>query len=191
LILECGVAPGSQPEMIMSQRHDATLWHPTMPHLIRNLLAEFAVRDVAPLEPIGTDPISRMVFHAKRRLPTVVIISGKSGEGKTSATEALRAAATQCVSIDAWFHKVKISKFHHDPVSQLIRDYKNPHGLSQLYVDIDEAGLTDTFATLLTTGIGANDRTAIIEGALTSKQIEAIAKVLKGRALVWSMERAE
>jgi hypothetical protein len=102
----------------------------------------------------------------------------------------LRTAATQSISVDLWFHTVKVSKVHHDPVAQLVRDYQNPHGLSELYLDIDRAGLTDGFAKLLTTGIGANDRVAIIDGALTDKQVEAIAKTMKGRALVWSMQRA-
>lgn len=189
LILECGVAPGPSREMVMSQRHDATLWYPTEAHLQENLLEDFSFRLVSNAEHVGTDPIPRRVYHVRKRIPTVIVIRGKSGDGKSSAAQSLRRSAEQLISVDLWFYRVMSSRFHHDDVSKYIRDNIDATALTALYCGIDSAGLTEPFVRLLTKGIGASDRVVVIEGALTDLQVEAITNALDGHARVWELER--
>jgi hypothetical protein len=121
-------------------------------------------------------------------LPVVVLVRGASGDGKSTVAESIRNSATQLISLDLWFYRVRASQYHHDALSQYVRDYTNEAGLMALYYGIDVAGLTDEFAKLLTKGIGPSDRLVVIEGALTGNQAKAITKALEGRARVWQAE---
>lgn len=188
LVLECGIAAATSREMVMHQRSDGTLWYPTERHLFENLLEDFTCRRVAIPEAPAGDAIPRTVFHCARRLPSVLLVRGSSGSGKSSTAQTLVQSATQTISLDVWIYRMRTAQFHHTALQRFVKDYDVSMGLAHLYEDIDLMGHTEEFAKLLSSGIGNTDRLVVIEGALSKRQVEAITKALDGRARVWELD---
>lgn len=190
-ILECGVQMSPRKEMVYSMRHDGGLWYPTLP-LIEDMLSKagFSYRMVSGAELVGTDPIPRVVFHCKRKVPSVMMITGTSGDGKTGLAGQLYDAATKVISLDHFISRIAQSKWAHQPVEKFITETLDPASLGGTYDGIDEHGHTEAYIHLLCKGIAANDELVVVEGYMTDKQRELMVEKLKTRARVWNVERA-
>lgn len=184
-ILECGVVQVGSKEMVLVQRHDGSLWYPSKRFLEEHLLEDFAFRQVAPVEIIGTDPVPRAVYHCARRKPTVFVFRGVSGSGKSAAAQALYDSATKVIGLDMFVHRIMVAKHHHSKLEKYVLENKRATGLTELYVGIDDAGLTADYAKLLAQAVAATDRVVIIEGYFTDRQVDALREALRGRAKVW------
>lgn len=189
LVLECGIALGNTKEMVMTARPNDTLWYPTMRHLVENLLADFATRQVAWPEKTPGDPLPRIVLHAQRRLPTVLVFRGAGHYGKSASAAAVAASATQLISLDNWVATAKRAPHHQNEVQQFIRDKADPGKLDSFYEAIDAAGLTEEYATLLAKSVSESDRLVVFEGAMTDAQLAALTRMLSDKALVWDADR--
>jgi SAM-dependent methyltransferase len=191
LILECGVQIAPRKEMVYSLRHDGGLWYPTLP-LIENMLtkAGFSFRMVSHAELVGTDPIPRVVFHCTRRLPTVMLVGGTTGTGKSDLASQLYSSATKVISLDHFISRIWQAKWQHTPLEKFIKETINPASLGQTYDGIDANDLTDAYVTLLSKGIAATDEMVVIEGYMTDRQRDQLIAKVKSRARVWVVDRA-
>ena len=93
LILECGVSDGDSwltHAWRSTERIDGVFSYPTFSLLRDHLLERFAVRYIGPSvsPPLGDGP-ARHVFHCKAMRPTVILLTGESGSGKTSLADRL------------------------------------------------------------------------------------------------------
>lgn len=189
VILECGVEPGLTREMVRVNRHSDAQWYPTEEFLTEELLRPFAARRVAWPETTEGDPIPRSVYHCQRRLPVVMLMRGQSHQGKSVITQNLKASATKLILLDLFLYRIRVSKFHATALDQYVRDNYAADNLTALYEGIDAAGLTDEFAACLAEGVAPSDRTVLMDGAMTDAQGEALAKALRGKAIIWDAAR--
>ena len=188
-ILECGVAPGSDPEMVMVQRHNDTRWYPTAAFLTGHLLKEFSFRQVSGWKVVPGDPIPRFVYHCRNQTPTVLLCRGASGHGKTSFARSFGANATKVISLDYFVYRISEAKYQHDALQTYIKQHFQNDDLSSLYNGIDEVGLTEEYIHHLVSGIAPSDGTVIIEGYMTDNQANVLVQELRGRAFVWDARR--
>jgi len=188
-MLECGVAPGSDPEMVMVQRHNDTRWYPTATFLTGHLLKEFSFRQVSGWKAVPGDPIPRFVYHCRHRTPTVLLCRGASGHGKTSFARSFGTNATKVISLDYFIYRISVAKYQHDAVQIYIREHFRNDDLSSLYEGIDEVGLTEQYIRHLVSGIALSDGSVIIEGYMTDNQANVFVRELQGRAFVWEAQR--
>jgi protein-L-isoaspartate O-methyltransferase len=93
LILECGVAPGTEARWVSVERVDDVVRHPTYPMLLRSLNQASVRRLGVSVEQPG-DPVPRQVFHVRRLRPIVFLVSGASGSGKTTLLETMNRTAS-------------------------------------------------------------------------------------------------
>lgn len=190
-ILECGVLGAPRKEMVYSLRHDGGLWYPTMP-LVEDMLdrAGLSYRLVSQAELVGTDPIPRVVFHCTPRQPTVMLLTGASGSGKSDLAAQLYSNATKVISLDHFIARIWKSKWAHTPLEKFITEATDPDSLGGTYDGIDAEGLTDAYVTLLAKGVAASDELVVIEGYMTDAQRAALLEKLSPRARVWVGGRA-
>lgn len=191
-ILECGVQIAPRKEMLYSLRHDGGLWYPTLP-LIEEMLtrAGFSYRLVSQAELVGTDPIPRVVFHCTRRVPTVMLVVGQSGTGKSHLASQLYPVATKVISLDHFISRIRSAKWQHTPLEKFIKDVSDPNSLGGTYDGIDTEGLTDAYTTLLCKGVAATDGLVVIEGYMTDAQRTQMVDKLSTRARVWVVDQAD
>lgn len=188
LILECGVYQTSGKEMLYTVRHDGGLWYPSIQFLETSLSdAGLTHRIVSHAETTGADPVPRVVFHCSLRLPTVMLVRGVTKIGKSNLAALLRNDATKIVALDYFIARIGRAKWQHNDLQKLIHRLLDGRDLRATYLGIDEAGLTDTYASLLAKGIAATDRLVVIEGFMTDAQAERLTFHLKGRAVVWDV----
>lgn len=189
-ILECGVHQSARKEMLYSLRHDGGLWYPTLP-LIQDMLtrAGFSYRLVSQAELVGTDPIPRVVFHCRRRIPTVMVLTGQSSAGKSDLASQLYPVATKVISLDHFVARIWNAKWQHTPLEKFIKENLDPNSLGGTYDGIDANDLTDAYITLLCKGVAATDELVVIEGYMTELQRDLLVARLSSRARVWLASR--
>ncbi|WP_171237097.1 bifunctional 2-polyprenyl-6-hydroxyphenol methylase/3-demethylubiquinol 3-O-methyltransferase UbiG [Ruegeria sp. HKCCA6837] len=185
-ILECGVKEVPRKEMVYSLRHDGGNWYPTLP-LIEEMLgkAGFSYRMVSHAELVGTDPIPRVVFHCKRRIPSVIIVSGQTQVGKSDLAGLLYPAAKKVISLDHFISRIAVSECVHTPLEKFIKESTDPNSLGPTYDGIDANGLTEAYISLLSKGVAESDDLVVIEGYMTEKQIQLLEAKLSNKAFVW------
>jgi SAM-dependent methyltransferase len=191
LVLECGVLSFPQKQMVYVVRHDGALWYPTGPFLESALLrAGFTFRKVSDEEITGLDPVPRVVYHCRKLWPTVMLISGASGAGKSSLAHITQSVATKRVSLDLFLYRVNKAAWAHTEFQKFVKTTYDHHNLKHLYDGIDAFGFTEEYATLVSWSVAATDELVVIEGYMTAAQTVALEKALSGRARVWTVDRA-
>lgn len=189
-VLECGVVQSPRKEMVYSVRHDGGLWYPTQ-LLLENFLEEagFAFRVVSHPELVGTDPVPRSVFHIRRRVPSVILVTGESQKGKSNIAQMLSASATKIVELDYFVSRISSAKWAVTPLQKFIKENLDPTNLKKLYDLIDSSGFTEDYAALLAKNVAQSDQIVIFDGYITSLQIKTLQNALSKRARVWELAR--
>lgn len=186
LILECGVHQVPGKEMIYSIRHDGGLWYPSVPFIEEAFSdAGLTYRMVSHAELVGTDPVPRVVYHCTKRIPTVMLISGAPGSGKTNLSHLMKENATKQISLDHFVARIAYAKWHHNDLQKSIARNVDKGNLGKIYHGIDQDGLTNDYISLLAKAVAATDKLVVIEGYMTEIQVETLINQLKGRAKVW------
>lgn len=185
LILECGAVYSDEREMILVQRHDGTQIYPSIRLLKEHLLDDFAWRHVAPGELVGSDPVPRHVFHCTPRRPTILVLRGASGHGKTVMASSLKTSATKVISLDMFMYRVSSAKHHHSAFEKHIKAHHTGNNLSELYDSIDAAGLTIEYAKALARMIAPSDYVVVIDGYMTDTQFAQLERVTGHTVRMW------
>lgn len=191
-VLECGMLlhPGKAMRYVV--RHDGGLWYPTKDFIERTLRdAGLSFRLVSEAEQVGTDPVPRVVYHCKPRVPFVLLITGETKAGKSALTASLFSACTKVIALDHFVSTIAWGKWQHTPLEQLLRQTVDLNDLGRLFRGIDEAGLTDAYATLLAKAVASTDEIVVFEGFMTDLQQELLTQKLSSRARVWNVSRAK
>jgi SAM-dependent methyltransferase len=192
LVLECGAFDQPQKEMIRVNRQPDTRWYPTVPYLLDELLAAYAVRRMSQPQTTPGDPVPRYVFHCRRPRPTVLLVRGGPGSGKTSLAKLVAPGASKTISLDWFIGRIGGSNFPHSELDQLIKQlFEASNGLGPVYRGIDEAGMTREWAALIAETVLSDDRLVVIEGAMTDAQADALEARLGSSASVWDARRPD
>lgn len=185
-ILECGVHFATTKEMIYVVRHDGGLWYPTQRFIEEGLRkAGLTFRMVSQAELVGTDPVPRVVYHCSRSLPTVLLVVGSTKRGKSTLAGLIGSAATKVISLDHLVARIGAAKWAFTPLEEFIKKNIDSSDLGKVYRGIDEAGLTEAYAKLLSRAVAASDSLVVFEGFLTDAQLAGLKKLLEPRARVW------
>lgn len=189
-VVECGVLNTPGREMMPVPRIADSRWYPTLEYLESRILAGFSVRQVAQPEIANGDYVPRSVFHCRKSRPTVILIRGNSGDGKTTMASRLRGSTSKVVALDMLVSRLGVSKHPHGALEEFLIAHYNPRDLGSLYNAIDTAGLTVDYAKLLACAVAATDDLVVFEGFMSDAQSAALTQALEARALVWDMRRA-
>ena len=190
-ILECGTVVSSEKEMVYSMRNDGGHWFPTnalLEEMFRRAGLKF--RTVSNAEHVGVDPVPRTVFHCSKARPSVMLIVGRSGDGKTNLARDIFQSASKVVSLDMFVSRIAASKFSGTQLEEFIKSTIDRNDLKKLYEAIDANSLTDTYVKQIAKGVAASDQVVAIEGYMTDKQVEALSAELSKRANVWVVRKA-
>jgi hypothetical protein len=83
-----------------------------------------------------------------------------------------------------------MGQFHHGDFQNFIKAKFNASDLTSLYEGIDDAGLTNEYVQLLACAVASSDVAVIVDGYMTDRQVDALTRELKGRALIWDARRS-
>jgi SAM-dependent methyltransferase len=109
LVLECGVfVEGSTRAWRTVKRWDGIKRYPTMELLMKDLLADYAVRPIGPSVDQAGDPVPRYVFHCTPHAPVAMIIAAPSLSGKTNLSFQLEGQGIPTYSTDAMLKKLVV-----------------------------------------------------------------------------------
>lgn len=189
LILECGIHPANadQPIPVVRPAGD-TPFYQTETSIAR-LLDGFAYRQVEPGEQTPGDPIPRRVFHCRKRLPTVLLVSGRSESGKSHLARRL---GGEVVSLDRLVPSLMYGETHVTPLQKYAKTYRERaevEGLEAFLDGIDAAGLTEEYTRLIARCVQPSHDILIIEGYMTEAQTKSLGELLRDRAIVWHTTR--
>jgi SAM-dependent methyltransferase len=167
LILECGVLEEyTSKQTHLLDRHDGLFVYPSWRTLLEDQLSSYAVRDMGRSVQQAGDPMPRFVFHCRRKKPTVIIIVGQPGAGKTGLAREFAAKNIPTISLDAHYtmlasrdNKAPFSKswqyfnsvFRHTGIDDVLR---------KVVADGKEAMINDLIIPLINPGEGLT----IVEG---------------------------
>jgi SAM-dependent methyltransferase len=189
LILECGAVSSQVKEMVPVQRHDGTHIYPSLQLVEDYFLEDFAWRQVAAPETVGSDPVPRYVFHCTPRKAMIMVFRGKSGAGKSVASAMFSSTATKKISLDLFVFRIAAAQFQHSEFEQFVRRNHNGSNLTELYESIDANGLTSSYIALLTRTIASSDRLVIIDGYMTDIQLDELSRLTGSYARIWDAGR--
>jgi SAM-dependent methyltransferase len=189
LVLECGVMMVPGRSFVPVPRIADTRWYPSRDFLVDEILANFSVRQVAEPEIAEGDFVPRVVFHCRQSLPTVILLRGQTGEGKTSLVERLRPSATKVIELDVLVSRMGENPYPHNALEKFMVSNYDPTDLTRIYHGIDESDFARQYADWLSSSVAATDQVVIFEGFISDKQCALIEQSLRQKALVWDMKR--
>lgn len=194
LILECGALTSPDNVWRSVTRWDGkALRYPTISLLKEELLSQYAVRLVGSSVNQTGDPVERHVFHCKKLKPTVLLICGKSEQGKTCLLTNLKKKGIASFSVDQFLMDVHNGHFASE--SMICQDIRKNCRISHinLYSQrlIDE-NLVDAFLSEFFSQIPFEGNTVAIEGYTIGIPVileRAYTFLEEMGCLVWKVER--
>jgi len=156
LILECGVVvEGGVRAWRTIQRWDGVRRYPTRDLLVRDLLADFAVRPVGRSVDQAGDPIPRYVFHCTPYASIAMIVGARTLSGKSSLAFQLETRGVPTYSTDATIARLVM---HADqgwrPLAQALRKRFPPNrapNMAQVAIFIVENKLEEALCEIIAT----------------------------------------
>ncbi len=189
LILECGVFPADdiQFSIPMPRPYDVPLY-PTQLALAK-MLAGWTMREVAPSETTPGDQVPRRVIHCRPSTTTVLMITGKSGFGKSTLTSKIGRDATKIISLDRLVTAIAEGQVHVRPFEKFVKEKFEAWNLEPFYEAIDIDGYTDDYISLLMRLISPSDDLVIIEGYMTDQQKLLFKKRMGHVTRIWEASK--
>lgn len=134
-VLECGVVTDwVQPAWIETQRCDCAPKEPTLALLRDHIQQDFAVRHVGPSVAAPGDCVARHVFHCHAFEPTVFVVRGRTGTGKTVLSTELANHGLPVVDVDlVMFSIASDATGHTGGVFDLVKERTQGHLVASLY----------------------------------------------------------
>lgn len=192
-ILEAGAVPKITKDKlwIPVDRGQDTRLYPTLPLLIEDLLANFAVRIVGRSVNQSGDPVPRFVFHCRKFERVALVAPGPSGIGKTTLAIEFSRKAIERFSTDAVLEEMlQNNLITPNRVINFIRKNFVCSSINVLIKTLTDNGMADEFANLLFTMMPKESRMIFIEGfALNPPEIyEPFCRLLKmNKFRVWKV----
>lgn len=190
LILECGVAAGSG-NYIETKRAIDSVLHPTRNFLINTLLKKYSVRDWGNSVKQTGDPVNRKIFHCKKYKPMVMVISGRSGDGKTMLAREFGINNIPTISSDDVICKLSIAN-NEDRLHRFLRENLNFERIDLCYEALVKNGLYSDFVEEIIKILPIDKRLIALEGYafyLEEFQKQASKRLNEQGYFVWLSKR--
>lgn len=166
LILECGVIPKhGEKRWHVIERGDGVFKYPTFSLLVEDILGSYAVRDMGPSVPQSGDPVPRLVFHCRKFVPTVVLVSGASGAGKTIFTREISKLSGRVINLDFFYSD--LVREAHAPKSKALKYLKENFLSGQINVFLQKASedkMIDGLNSLVALAVAPDAHLTFVEG---------------------------
>jgi 2-polyprenyl-3-methyl-5-hydroxy-6-metoxy-1,4-benzoquinol methylase len=167
LILECGVVPDFRSRRLHRlDRPEGSVAVPTTRLLMEDYLSDFAVRDLGAVSvmPEG-EAIEDCVFHGRRLQPTILLIHGPSGGGKTTLSREFAKFGIPVINADAFYSEIYSSAVPvpSEAVKFLRANFK-PTDIEGFLRRAHKAHVSGPFNALILSAVSANDRLTVVEG---------------------------
>ena len=196
LILECGVHPHHDSHWYYVQRHDDKLRYPNELYLLNHLLPDFCVTPMGQSVDQSGDPIPRFVYHCRRLNPTFLLVTGKSGTGKTYLSRAIASNNKFSIySTDDLFHR--LIREHPSPKGRLlsyIESTTDLMNLDTLSSKLVSDGYVDDLVSLIIGELPFDSRISLVEGEILEHPTfrEALATAISSNnGVVWVVSRQD
>lgn len=182
LVLECGVViEGGARAWRTFRRWDGVKRYPTIELLMRDLLADYAVRPTGPSVDQAGDPVPRHVFHCTPHAPVAMIIAAPSLSGKTNLSYQLETRGVPTYSTDATIKRLVVREDQRwRPIAQkLIERFGTgrPANLSTMGKFIVENGLEEDLCDIIVNEAPADANLFCIQGeALRHLSLQSMLK---------------
>jgi SAM-dependent methyltransferase len=192
LILECGVVNAPGKVLLPVGRPNDMPSYPTSDFLEDQLRrAGFNFQLAAPGEVTPGDRVPRFVYHCRMRIPTVLIIRGPSRTGKSSFAALLAASSSKVIALDGFIGMLSRNGSQKNPACAFLRENFDANDIEAVCRKLDEAGLTESYVSIIADHVADTDDLVVIEGYLTDLQTVELVRRLRARATVWDATRPE
>jgi SAM-dependent methyltransferase len=164
LILECGIS-GDNEHWTTIQRHDGILRYPSFNYLTKYLLRSYATTEMGRSVDQKGDPVPRYVFHCARKKSVALLISGKSGSGKTVLTNLFKMHMVCTYRLDGLFYRLIMSE--NPPKNRIgifVRENGDVMQLDVLSRKIISSGLVSEFVSLIHEELPLEADLFVVEG---------------------------
>lgn len=178
LVLECGVRKTrARQGWEVVNRADGPFRYPTQAY-IGTLLAGYAWRYIGPSVTQRGDPVDRNVYHCRRRRPSVILLHGESGTGKSGIARAIGREGN-VYAVDSLLEELfNRPRFIGLPIYQAITaTHQGAHFTSAktMFAEIRALGLLDAFLDLMVMELPLDLDVTLVEGeALSDPQVRAL-----------------
>lgn len=193
LILECGVGEGPEEQWKSYQRHDGSLRFPTRTHLLNSLLRKYAVTEMGRSVDQSGDPVPRFVFHCTRLKPTVLLIHGASGVGKSWLAQQVSRSSGAPYQLDGfWVRLLSDPNVPQTRLAVFVKEHGNILNLDSLSREVVKQGLAEEFVNQIVDDLPLERPLVVVEGeALGHKEIMShfVRLLVQKGAVVWNANR--
>lgn len=192
LILECGLAElqhGMESWLQIYRNDNLPKRYATPSYLTNHVLRDFAVVSRGRSVDQKGDPISRWVLHCRKRQPAVMIVKGKSGDGKSIFSASFAKHGVPVYRTDALFQRLVFDqRYGKTPLALALRETEHAGSASGLSKEVVTMGMQDHFAEIVCDEAPLESDVSIIEGEafVNPELLEATRALLKERGVrVW------
>lgn len=192
IVLECGLAAtdhATESWLQIYRNDNLPKRYPVARYLSEHILSDYVVVSRGPSVPQKGDPISRWVLHCQKRRPTVVIVSGKSGDGKTVMSSSFGKAGVPVYRLDALMSRLLTDvRYEKTPLAKMLRNLNVENSASLISKIISQEEQELALAEIIVDEAPIEAEVCILEGeAFIHLGITtAIVKLLEDKgAVVW------
>jgi SAM-dependent methyltransferase len=194
-ILEAGAVREPGRSLRWTHRGVGPVQHPTWDTLVDLYLEPFVVRFIGGSVIQRADPVPRWVFHCTRRKPLVLLLAGRSGEGKSClAHELARQPSALGISTDLILARRIRSKAETSPFLAAVQEWERmalTKSFAHLVRHLEDAGFGGDLVDAILEQIPLDERLIVVEGyGLTDAVVDELVARLEGAAFVWVVRRA-
>ena len=196
LILECGVAQNASSAWTLVNRGADMYRFPSHEHLCTTLLSRYAVTTRNKSVMQKGDPVPRFVFHCSLKRPTVGVIGGRSGHGKSFFAGLLREKGLATSSSDSFLVHCKETpqeRLPQTPMYAMFRDEIDLSGLNHLAAKLERLGAVEEFCRDFVASLPLERDLLFIEGEVFRHEhiyAALCAELKRAGAVIWRIERS-
>lgn len=187
-VLETGVSHEPIKRWIEVPRGVGSVLYPSYDLLINTLLGEFAARQIGKSVDQKGDPLSRYVFHCRKWNPVCVVLSGKSGVGKSNIERRLSNQGCTVISTDALLWRAK--NFPIEVSSKVFAEYIkkiHPTQIDKWVNRVKDKVLSDAIADYLLLSLPKEDGIVFVEGYVFENKLIRDSFLKKAKAKKWKI----
>ena len=166
LIVECSAFnDGAAAEWRLAERGGAINRYPTFRLLLDDIFGEYSARILGPSANGPDDQVPRYVIHCRPKVPTLLAISGRSGQGKSSIARLFGTHGIKTIHTDSfieqYFHKSKLGNRFLD----LVGEFEDPdRNIRDIIKEAVQRGFVDDYCHLVLALVSLDDDLTVVEG---------------------------